>query len=123
MTDVLKDTENAKFDKLDAQSEDSRQYFDTVLVQLGQKPKAYFPKLKDENGSEVKDENGRVVKSKKQAGWMYTMAEYQSCEAVRFVLTELKEVERGQAYKVTGFGYGPQKGSKWIDKDVKIFKY
>lgn len=114
-----------KLDKLDreAKNGDSRRFFSNlVVVKLGVQPKPYFPKLKDANGKTVVDEKGRAKRSEQQQGWQYTMAEYKTCEIIRFVTAKKYDVPRGY-YVVSGKGYGSDFGSKWLDEDVVITKY
>lgn len=120
MTDV-----NAKLDALDerAKKGDSRRSFnDLVVVKLGVQPKPYYPKLKDKNGKNIVDDSGKPKRSEIQKGWQYTVAEYKTCEIVRFVSDQLFKMPRGY-YVVSGRGYGSDYGSKWLDEDVKISKY
>ena len=117
--------QDLKLDKLDqasAKGDSRRSFSKLVVVKLGVQPKPYYPKLKDESGKTVVDENGVAKRSEKQAGWQYTVVEYRTCETVRFLYPTLLKMPRGY-YVVSGYGYGGDYSSKWIDKDVKVSNY
>lgn len=129
---MFNDAENSYLDALDEKEKEKgskRKYDNLLLVKLGaQRVTPYFPSVKDENGKKVVDAEGRTVKSKEQAGWMYILTEYITSEAVRVVLPTKLNIKRG-LYSVTGYGYGNDYSSKFIedverDKEGKLmFKH
>ena len=71
-----------------------------VVVNVGVNPTPHFPKLKDRFGNKVKDENGKDKRSETSDGLTYTFV-----EMVKIVLSEERQFELLQAYKVAGLGY------------------
>ena len=65
----------------------------------------HFPKLKDKFGNKVKDENGKDKRSETSDGLTYTFVEFGTGKMVKIVLSEDRQFELLQAYKVAGLGY------------------
>lgn len=76
-----------------------------VVVNVGVKPTPHFPKLKDKFGNKVKDENGKDKRSDVSDGLTYTFVEFGTGKMVKIVLSEERQFELLQAYKVAGLGY------------------
>ena len=76
-----------------------------VVVNVGVNPTPQFPKLKDRFGNKVKDENGKDKRSETSDGLTYTFVEFGTGKMVKIVLSEERQFELLQAYKVAGLGY------------------
>lgn len=123
---MFTEEQNKLLDALDARTKngDNRHTFGEMFgVRLGViEPKPYFPKVKDANGKHVKDENGYDKRSDTQEGWMYTFAEYSTCQPLRVVYPKKVSLPRG-LYVISGRGFGSDMDSKFLDREVKIKPY
>lgn len=110
--------------KLKQKQSNKELFTDVVVVHVGIEPTAYYPKMKNADGSNVKDEDGNDKRSETQAGWMYSFVQFGTGKLVKIVTRERLNVDLLETYSVSGKGYDiKQARMLFIDEEAKIVKY
>ena len=93
-------------------------------MNIGIEPTAYFPKVKNADGTNAKDEEGNDKRSNTQTGWMYTFVEYGTGRTVKVVNHGRVPAEPLDTFTVSGKGYNiKQSRMLFIDESGKVEPY
>lgn len=110
--------------KLKQKTSNKETFEGLVVVNIGIEPTAYFPKVKNADGTNAKDEEGNDKRSKNQTGWMYTFVEYGTGRTVKAVLNGRLQAEPLDTFTVSGKGYNiKQSRMLFIDEGSKVERY
>ena len=110
--------------KLKEKQSNKETFTDIVCVHVGIEPAAYFPKVKNADGTNAKDEDGNDKRSETQFGWMYSFVQFGTGKLVKIVNRERIAIELLETYAVSGNGYDiKQARMAFIDENAKILKY
>jgi hypothetical protein len=95
-----------------------------VVVNIGIEPTAYFPKVKNADGTNAKDEDGNDKRSKTQTGQTYTFVEYGTGRTVKVVLSGRLQLTVRHVPTISGKGYNiKQSRMLFIDEGCKVERY
>ena len=110
--------------KLKQKTSNKETFQGLVVVNIGIEPTAYFPKVKNADGTNVKDEEGNDKRSNTQTGWMYTFVEYGTGRTVKVVNHGRVPAEPLDTFTVSGKGYNiKQSRMLFIDESGKVEPY
>ena len=110
--------------KLKQKTSNKETFQGLVVVNIGIEPTAYFPKVKNADGTNAKDEEGNDKRSNTQTGWMYTFVEYGTGRNVKVVNHGRVPAEPLDTFTVSGKGYNiKQSRMLFIDESGKVEPY
>ena len=110
--------------KLKQKTSNKETFEGLVVVNIGIEPTAYFPKVKNADGTNAKDEEGNDKRSNTQTGWMYTFVEYGTVRTVKVVNHGRVPAEPLDTFTVSGKGYNiKQSRMLFIDESGKVETY
>lgn len=110
--------------KLKQKTSNKETFQGLVVVNIGIEPTAYFPKVKNADGTNVKDEDGNDKRSNTQNGWMYTFVEFGTGRTVKVVVNGRVPAEPLDTFTVSGRGYNiKQSRMLFIDEAGKVETY
>lgn len=110
-----KQSQPSQLDRLKAlkgkRSSNMTRFDGLVVVEVGVKPKPYYPKLKTADGATIKGADGKDQRAETASGWTYTFTEYGTAKTVKVVLPQEFLLEPLTVCKVSGEGYDIQQGN------------
>lgn len=110
--------------KLKQKTSNKETFQGLVVVNIGIEPTAYYPKVKNADGTNVKDEDGNDKRSNTQTGWMYTFVEFGTGRTVKVVVNGRVPAEPLDTFTVSGKGYNiKQSRMLFIDEAGKVETY
>lgn len=110
--------------KLKQKTSNKETFQGLVVVNIGIEPTAYYPKVKNADGTNVKDEDGNDKRSNTQNGWMYTFVEFGTGRTVKVVVNGRVPAEPLDTFTVSGRGYNiKQSRMLFIDEAGKVETY
>lgn len=110
--------------KLKQKTSNKETFEGLVVVNIGIEPTAYFPKVKNADGTNAKDEDGNDKRSKNQTGWTHTFVEYGTGRTVKVVVNGRVTVEPLDTFAVSGKGYNiKQSRMLFLDEECKVERY
>lgn len=99
--------------------------FDKIFViYLGNEPKEYYKKMKDQNGNLLKDSNGEALRSPTPTGITYTFSELGTNRIVKAVFNQKINVELLDLMYISGLGYDIKQSSMlFIQEIIEATRY